>query len=195
MANLSAKEAMNKLMAGNERFVNGSMEHPNQGGDRRGLLLKGQKPFACVIACSDSRVVPEMIFDTGLGDIFVIRTAGNVCDDLGLASIEYAVRHLAVDLVLVLGHTYCGAVTAVVEDQPLEGRMSKVRSRLKRAVLKTRNKSGDKLMNAILKNVELEVDRIRNTEPIISKKIIVGDTEVVGAVYVMDTGKVEIISD
>ncbi len=195
MAGKTAKQAMGELMEGNMRFVNGNMEYPNQGRDRREALLKGQKPFAAVLCCSDSRVVPEIIFDQGLGDIFTIRIAGNICDSHGLASVEYAVHHLDVDLVLVLGHTGCGAVTAVANEDEIKGKMSRLKGRIRRACIKTRDEPGNKVLNAIIKNVELEVVRLIQTGPFISKAVMVGDTEIIGAIYNMETGKVELLLD
>ncbi|MDD2837205.1 MAG: carbonic anhydrase, partial [Methanothrix sp.] len=109
---ISSEQALQMLMEGNARFVSGNVIHPDQTADRRSELVSGQHPFAIVVGCSDSRVPPEVVFDQGLGDIFVIRTAGQVMDKVTLASIEYAVEHLNVPLILVLGHDSCGAVTA-----------------------------------------------------------------------------------
>ena len=97
-------------MDGNKRFAEGKPTHERQQANRRAEVAKGQKPFAIVVCCSDSRVGPEIVFDQGLGDIFVVRTAGNVVDDVGLGSIEYAVEHFGSQLIVVLGHSHCGAV-------------------------------------------------------------------------------------
>jgi carbonic anhydrase len=101
---ISGEQALQKLMEGNARFASGNLTHPDQSADRRSELVFGQHPFAIVVGCSDSRFPPEVVFDQGLGDIFVIRTAGQVMDNVTLASIEYAVEHLNVPLVVVLGH-------------------------------------------------------------------------------------------
>jgi len=122
--NVSAEVALAMLKEGNQRFLAGKSEHPHEDPDWRSKLESGQRPFATILGCSDSRVTPELIFDEGLGDLFVIRVAGNIVDDDVLASIEYAVAHLDTHLVVVLGHEKCGAVTAAMQhlssDEPRE---------------------------------------------------------------------------
>src|SRR5438445_9648950 len=108
-------EAISKLKEGNERYTSGNLQHPDQSTDRRAVLAKTQHPFATVLSCSDSRVPPEIIFDQGLGDLFIVRVAGNVINDEGLGSIEYSVDHLGTRLILVLGHQSCGAVDAAMK--------------------------------------------------------------------------------
>src|SRR5436305_10408878 len=105
-------EAMSRLKEGNGRYTNGNPQHPRQSSEEREKLTKSQHPFAIVLGCADSRVPAEIVFDQGLGDLFVVRVAGNVIDDQSLGSIEYAVDHLAVRLIVVLGHQRCGAVKA-----------------------------------------------------------------------------------
>ncbi|MEK7804022.1 MAG: carbonic anhydrase, partial [Deltaproteobacteria bacterium] len=109
---ISADEALKKLIDGNNRFVQSAQAQKDIGNNRRTELTKGQHPFAVILSCSDSRVPPEHIFDQGLGDIFVVRVAGNVADSIELGSVEYAAEHLGVPLILVLGHQSCGAVKA-----------------------------------------------------------------------------------
>ena len=112
------------------------MKRPNQGVERRKELVEGQHPFAIILCCSDSRVPPEVIFDQGLGDLFIVRTAGNVFDNIALGSIEYAVEHLEVPLLVVLGHGQCGAVTATVEGGHAPGHISNVVEAIQPAVVK-----------------------------------------------------------
>ncbi len=112
---MSAEQALKLLLEGNQRFVAGKLEHPNQTPERRTEVAKGQHPFASVLACSDSRTPPEIIFDRGLGDIFTVRVAGNVADKVVIESLDYSVKHLGVRVVMVLGHRRCGAVIAAVE--------------------------------------------------------------------------------
>src|SRR4030043_1796798 len=114
-AGSAGDEALQKLMDGNKRFVSGKLVKKDLGDTKRKELLKGQKPFATVITCSDSRVPPELLFDQGLGDIFIIRVAGNVVDPLELGRIEYGVEHLNAPLLFILGHSKCGAVTATID--------------------------------------------------------------------------------
>src|SRR6516164_8188987 len=111
----SPADALKLLLEGNQRFVDGKPERPNQDTTRRAALVGGQQPFAAILSCSDSRTAPEVIFDRGLGDLFVVRNAGNVVDDVTMASIEYSVIHLGSSLVMVLGHEHCGAVSATVD--------------------------------------------------------------------------------
>ena len=112
--NLSSEVALARLKEGNARFVEDKLDGKLQDSSRRGNLTGGQEPYAIILSCADSRVVPELVFDTGLGEIFVIRVAGNVANTSSIASIEYAVAHLGVNLILVLGHESCGAVTAAI---------------------------------------------------------------------------------
>ena len=111
---VTGDQALQRLVEGNQRSVAGAWTHPHQSLERRAGLTKGQAPFAVILACADSRVSPEVLFDQGLGDLFVIRVAGNVIDNLGLGSLEYAAEHLHTPLIVVLGHTQCGAVQAAV---------------------------------------------------------------------------------
>jgi carbonic anhydrase len=108
-------DAISKLKEGNGRYAGGNLQHPGQTTERRAELANSQYPFAAIVSCSDSRVPPEIVFDQGLGDLFVVRVAGNVIDDHGLGSIEYSVDHLGVRLIVVLGHQSCGAVKAARE--------------------------------------------------------------------------------
>src|SRR4029077_5365572 len=119
---VAAPEAISKLKEGNGRYVSGNLQHPGQTTDRRTELAKSQHPFAIIVSCSDSRVPPEIVFDQGLGDLFIFRVAGNVIDDHGLGSIEYGVDHLNVRLIVVLGHQSCGAVQAAKETIAAKGK-------------------------------------------------------------------------
>jgi carbonic anhydrase len=126
--------ALEELMAGNRRYAAGELSHPNATPKRREELQEGQNPFAIVLGCSDSRVPPEILFDRGQGDLFVIRVAGNVIDDIVLGSIEYAALHLATPLVLVLGHSSCGAVAAARAGGELEGHLPFIAEALRPAL-------------------------------------------------------------
>src|SRR6266404_5054617 len=112
---VSPAEAVSRLKEGNGRYTSGNQQHPHESAERRAELTKSQHPFAIIVSCSDSRVPPEIVFDQGLGDLFALRVAGNVIGDHSLGSIEYAVDHLAVRLIVVLGHQSCGAVKAAKE--------------------------------------------------------------------------------
>lgn len=186
--NLSSKEALQKLVEGNERFIKEDYSNQHIDKDYRKELTKGQNPFAIVVTCSDSRVAPELLFDQGLGDIFVIRTAGEVVDKLELGSIEYAVEHLGVNLVIVLGHESCGAVGAVIKGGDIPKNISYIADEIKPAVDKAKTQKGDLEENAIKNNVDLIVNKIKKNSEIIEES---KDCKVIGGVYSITTGKVE----
>ncbi|MBN1469373.1 MAG: carbonic anhydrase [Fusobacteriaceae bacterium] len=186
--NLSSKEALQKLVEGNERFIKEDYSNQHIDKDYRKGLTKGQNPFAIVVTCSDSRVAPELLFDQGLGDIFIIRTAGEVVDKLELGSIEYAVEHLGVNLVVVLGHENCGAVGAVIKGGDIPKNISYIADEIKPAVDKAKTQEGDLEENAIKNNVDLIVDKIKKNSEIIEEA---KDCKVIGGVYSITTGKVE----
>ena len=186
--NLSSKEALQKLVEGNERFIKEDYSNQHIDKDYRKELTKGQNPFAIVVTCSDSRVAPELLFDQGLGDIFVIRTAGEVVDKLELGSIEYAVEHLGVNLVIVLGHESCGAVGAVIKGGDIPKNISYIADEIKPAVDKAKTQKGNLEENAIKNNVDLIVNKIEKNSEIIEES---KDCKVIGGVYSITTGKVE----
>ncbi len=190
--------SLNKLLDGNKRFITGNLESKDFSDTKRKELAKGQNPFAIVVACSDSRVAPEIIFDQGLGDIFVIRVAGNVLDRVSLGSIEYAAEHLKTPLVIILGHTYCGAVTAAVESKGrTEGNIGAIVKRILPAVERARKegKSGKDLVNsAIVKNVLLQREYMIKNSPVIRKLIKAKELQVVTAIYSLESGEVSIVN-
>jgi carbonic anhydrase len=187
------QNALDKLLEGNRRFVSQDAVHPNQDGNRRVEATKGQKPFAVIVGCSDSRIPPEIIFDQGIGDIFVIRVAGNIVDDIALGSIEYAVDHLGSQLVLVLGHSSCGAVTATVQGGETHGHITSIVKAIKPAVEEARGKSGDLTDNSIRANVGLVAKTIASSKPILSKMTEEGKVVIIPAYYHLDTGLVELL--
>ena len=145
-----------------------------------------------MVACADSRVSPEILFDQNLGDLFVIRTAGNLVDDHGLGSIEYAVEHLGTRLVVVLGHERCGAVTAALGSPTAPGHVNSLVHDIQPAVAAAKGKPGDPLVNTIAANARLVVDRIQN-EAVLGD--LTAEVLVVPAIYDLDTGRVEFIKD
>ncbi|OPY74963.1 MAG: Carbonic anhydrase [Syntrophorhabdus sp. PtaU1.Bin058] len=188
-----ADQALKELTEGNKRYASLKQKHPNQGSRRRAEVSKGQKPFAVIVGCSDSRIPPEILFDQGLGDIFVIRVAGNIVDDVALGSIEYAVDHLHTKLVVILGHSKCGAVTATVQGGEAHGHIAGIVKAIAPAVKKAKGKKGDLTDNAIRANVELVTKQVKTSTPIIAKMVRTGKVKVVGAYYDIDTGLVEIV--
>ena len=187
--------ALSRLLEGNRRFLDAAPSHPHQDVSRRALLAGGQEPFAIILCCSDSRVPPEVVFDQGLGDLFVVRVAGNVADEIGLASIEYAAEHLGVRLVMVLGHERCGAVTAAVKGGQLPGHLPALMDALRPAVAAARPVRGDLVEGAIIANVELTAEQLRASRPILAELVDRGELLVVGARYDLDTGLVEFLDE
>jgi carbonic anhydrase len=197
---MTGTDALTKLLAGNERFVAGQPKSPRRRPEDFAPLAAGQFPLAAIIACSDSRVAPEIMFDQGVGDLFVIRVAGNVIGGSGpvvKGSIEYAVAVLNVPLVMVLGHSNCGAVDAAIkhfdDHDALPGAINGLVDLIKPAVEEVRGKPGDKLTNAIRANVELGVERLKGLEPILAGPVHAGKVKVVGATYDLATGRVEMV--
>lgn len=189
--------ALGKLLKGNRRFVDASMLHPDQDRKARQRLSQGQNPFAVVLSCSDSRLPPEVIFDQGLGDLFVVRVAGNVVDRDGLGSIEYAVGHLETPLVIVLGHQNCGAVSATLEVlrppyTPPHGAMNSLVEAITPAVGIAGNRPGDLLDNTIRANAELARDQIKESAEL-EGLIASGALQVVAGYYSLDSGTVTVI--
>ena len=190
---ITADGALKLLADGNERFVSG---HPrSRAGDvaRRGELAQSQAPFAVVVCCSDSRVAPELVFDAGLGELFVVRTAGEVFADAGTGSIEYAVEHLHAPLVIVVGHERCGAVSAAVAGGEAPGHIASIVKALQPAVQAIKGQPGDAVENAVNENVRELVDRLSKTGPILSEFVHDGKLKIVGARYDLDTGKVDLL--
>jgi len=179
------------LMEGNKRFASEKSIHPHQDSAQRKKVSSGQKPFAVIVGCSDSRVPPEIIFDQGIGDLFIIRVAGNIVDDMALGSIEYAVEHLGTELVVVLGHSKCGAVTATAKGEEAPGHIESIAKIIKPAVEKAKGQKGDIIENAIRNNIEMVKNKILSSEPIITKMVREGRLKVIGAYYDIDTGIVE----
>ncbi len=193
----SAKDALGKLMAGNARFVADKATCPPLT-SRRLELAEGQSPFAIILSCSDSRVPVETIFDQIPGNIFGVRVAGNFLDDNGLGSIEYSVAVLKSSLILVLGHTHCGAVKAAVEYvkngtvQP--GSIQSLVRAIAPAAQATRNATGDWLQSAIAKNVHDTMSALMARSAIVSGAVKAGSLAIAGGVYDLHSGKVSPIS-
>jgi carbonic anhydrase len=179
------------LLQGNSAFVNQTMLHPNQTTRRRLDIAQSQQPSAVIVCCSDSRVSPEVIFDKGLGDLFVVRTAGNVVTAVEIGSIEYGVEHLGATLVMVLGHKRCGAVKATVEGGEAPPNIKSIITLIQPAVDIARTQSGDLLDNAIKNNVVMVSETIKRSaviEPMIKQKRV----RVVEAFYNFDDGTVKV---
>ena len=191
----SANAAIQTLKEGNQRYVSMKPIHPNLSVERRTEVAKGQKPFAIIFECVDSRVPPELVFDRGLGDLFVIRTAGQALDKAALGSIEFGVEEFNIPLVMVLGHQKCGAVAATIEvlEKKAEAhdQIRKLVELIKPAVEEVKGQSGNLLDNAIRANIALGVNKLK-TSPILAEHLEKGKIKIVGAYYNLDTGVVDI---
>jgi carbonic anhydrase len=191
----SADAALQTLKEGNQRFVAMKPIHPNLTAERRTDVAKGQNPFAIIFECVDSRVPPELVFDRGLGDLFVIRTAGQALDKAALGSIEFGVEEYNIPLVMVLGHEKCGAVEATIEvlekKAQAHGQIRTLVELLKPAVEKVKGQSGNLLDNAIRANIALGVNKLK-TSPILAEHLEKDKIKIVGAYYNLDTGVVDI---
>lgn len=192
---VTADSALAELKSGNAHHVEHRYQHPHESADRLRQLASGQNPHAEILSCADSRVPPELIFDQGLGDLFIVRVAGNVAADTELGSLEYGAEHLHIPLLVVLGHQHCGAVTAALAGGEAGGHISALVKLLLPAVEKTRGLPGDSVDNAVRANVELVVKQLRNSTPILAELVEHGKLKVVGAVYSLDTGKVTWLPD
>lgn len=188
---LSPSQARAQLAEGNRRFATGNARHPHQSARRRAEVVDEQHPFAVILSCADSREPPEIIFDQGIGDLFVIRNAGAIVDDVVLGSIEFAVQKLGPRLVLVVGHTTCGAVTAALQGEAAPGHLGSITAAIRPAVEASRAATGDPLLNAVKENVRRTVEQIRRSEPVLAAAVRTGRLEVSGALYHLDRGEVE----
>ena len=211
-------DAISRLKEGNGRFTAGNLQHPHdsiderkymaansyenpgalslgmtaeQAAKRRAELAKSQHPFAIILSCSDSRVPPEIVFDEGLGDLFIVRVAGNVINDEGLGSIEYGVDVLGARLIVVLGHQSCGAVDAAMKTIAAKGKapghIQSLVTALKPVVTATPKGDLDTMIKANVKHV---VDALRSSTPILKTRVDSGDVQVIGGYYALDTGAV-----
>jgi carbonic anhydrase len=197
---INPDQALRELIEGNQRFRNGKTTGPRRSPADFSRLAAAQYPEAIIVSCADSRVAPEILFDVGLGDIFVVRVAGNVVTGAGVTvkgSIEYAVAELNAPLIMVLGHTACGAVKAAKQHidakDSLPGAIDGLVELVKPAVAQSKDEPGDPLYNAIRKNVQLGVEQLKTLEPILAPKVKEGKLKVVGAVYDLGTGEVKMV--
>jgi carbonic anhydrase len=193
---VSPDEALNLLKAGNARYVDGVARRHDFKHEREPLTL-GQNPYAAILSCADSRIAPEYAFDAGRGDLFVCRVAGNFANDDVVASLEYGVAVLNTPLIMVLGHDACGAVDATIKslknNETLPGHLPSLVAALTPAVKASEGKPGDPLVNAIRENVILNVQKLKAATPIISAAVDQSKVRIVGAIYKLADGHVELI--
>jgi carbonic anhydrase len=193
--------SLKALIAGNARFASGHAEHPERTPADFLPLAAGQKPIATIFSCADSRVPPEIVFDRGIGELFIVRVAGNYVSGAGAAvkgSLEYSVAVLGVPLIMVLGHSNCGAVKSAIEHlekhDSLPGSINELVNYIKPAVIESEHEPGDRLANAVRANVRRSVERLKGLEPILAPAVKSGRLRVVGGVYKLETGKVVLLS-
>ncbi|MCR5878765.1 carbonic anhydrase [Phenylobacterium sp. J367] len=193
----SPEQAMTRLMAGNGRYVAAKATHPNGDAARRRLVAAGQTPFATILACADSRVAPELIFDQGLGDLFVVRVAGNVVDDAILASIEYSVIHLGSNLVMALGHERCGAVKATADaldghgsPEDADTKIGALAALIAPAVRAVPAGTVDRVDAAVSLNAAQAAAEIFAGSRPLRARVLAGQLKIVAARYDLDDGKV-----
>lgn len=192
---ISPDAALERLKKGNARYVEGvSRRHDFH--HEREALSGGQNPFAAILSCADSRIAPEYCFDTARGDLFVCRIAGNFASDEMIASLEYAIQVLNTPLILVLGHDACGAVDATIKSvkdgTTLPGQLPSLVSAIRPAVEAAKGEPGDVLSDAIRRNVDLNVEKLKTTTPILQSAADSKKIRVVGGVYKLKSGQVEL---
>lgn len=193
--NLTGPDALQRLLDGNKRFMCGKPEHPNHCEESRRGLVAGQDPLAVVLTCADSRVPPVDVFDQGLGDIFVVRVAGNIINDHILGSIEYAVAHLHTPLVMVMGHSSCGAVSAVAQGVKLDGHIASLTPSIDAALKKTKGMEGHWTNNAAKVLARTTAKKIAESEPIIADLVQDGQVLVVATYYDLESGEVSLLPE
>ena len=192
-------EVLGKLMEGNKRFVGGRLEHPGRTPKDFQALAAGQAPPTIILGCADSRVAPEIIFDQGVGELFVVRGAGNMVGSGPIlkGSIEFAVEVLGARLIMVLGHTECGACASAIkfidDKKSLPGSIEGLVDYIRPSVREVAGQPGDKLANVTKANVLAEVKKLSESAPILAKYVKSGELKVVGAIYDLATGKVEMV--
>ena len=188
---MTQDEIIQRLKDGNARFVEDHLDGKLQDSSRRDELVSGQQPYAIILSCADSRVVPELAFDTGLGELFVVRVAGNVANSSSLASIEYAVAHCGSTVIVVLGHQSCGAVTAAVSGGDNGYNLNHLLSHITPAI--AASTEGAEINDVVKKNAELNAQELVNRSHIISEYVNNGTVKIVPAYYNLDTGKVDFL--
>lgn len=190
---LSPDDALQKLMAGNQRFVRHQVTSPDRSEARLLEVAQAQHPFATILTCADSRVPAEIIFDWGIGDIFDVRIAGNIATPESIGSIEYAVVVLGSPLLMVLGHERCGAVTAAVQNDSLPGEMGSFVQPILPAVKLVKDLPGDAVDNAVIANVRYQIEQLQRSK-LLTERLQSGKLKIVGGRYDLDTGEVKIVA-
>lgn len=191
---VSPDESLKRMMDGNKRFVEERRLNPNSSRLRLRETAVAQYPFACILGCADSRVPAEIVFDQGLGDLFVVRVAGNVASQTAIGSLEFSTAVLGAQLIVVLGHSRCGAVSAAVKGDPLPGRIGVFVEEIKPAVERVRSKTGDLEDNSVTANAQYQVQRLAESSTILAGLIREGKLKIVGGRYDLATGRVTVVT-
>ena len=189
---MSIQDVLQRLKAGNDRFVADKLDGQLQDSARRDSLVTGQQPYAIILSCADSRVVPELAFDTGLGELFVVRVAGNVANSSSIASIEYAVAHCGSNVIVVMGHQSCGAVTAAIGGGNNGYNINHLLAHITPAIAECGE--GATVNDVVKKNAQLTVVELVGRSPIIRDAVESGKVAVVPAYYNLDSGRVDLLT-
>lgn len=192
-AQISPEMALKQLMDGNERYVQEAPLHPNRGEELRGALVSTQKPFAIIVGCSDSRAAPEIVFDQGVGDLFVVRVAGNVIGPLGLDSIEYSALYLDSSVILVMGHENCGAVDAVIQGTTKD--IESVANLIRPAVQQAKKEGNQDLLYRATVDNAIRMKKYLLRTPVIKKLVSQGKIQVHAGYYNFQSGKVDLVDN
>ncbi len=192
-SSLSPDAALQKLVEGNQRFIQHQPQYPDQSAARVQEVAQAQHPFATILSCADSRVPAELLFDQGIGDLFDVRIAGNIATPEAIGSIEYAVTLLGTPVLMVLGHERCGAVTAAVQNETLPGEISTFVKAILPAVKRVKDQPGDAVDNAVVANVKYQIEQLQRS-PLLAERLQSGELKIVGGRYDLDTGTVTMIA-
>ncbi len=185
--NLTPDSAITELLQGNKRFSTQKTNQPNRGTFRLREVASGQKPFAAILGCADSRVPAEIVFDQGLGDLFVVRVAGNVASPEEIGSLEFGSLVLGAKVILVLGHQRCGAVKAAIDNKPVPGQIGSILKHIKPLTVASSNETGDLLKATTIANVKNQIATLK-TSPVLMDLVNSGKLKIIGGFYSLDTG-------
>mgnify|MGYP001819776263 CR=1 FL=1 len=189
---LTKEEAFRRVLEGHWRYLDNNRLNRVVTSDDRQRHVEGQYPFASILGCADSRVSPEVIFDQGQGDLFVVRVAGQVVGEFEIASLEYSVEHLGVSLIIVMGHENCGAVKAAIEAGEVDGAIGSLIKEIKPAVELAESMEGDLLPNAVRSQVVLAVDNLVDRSPLLQEAVDAGRLRIIGLIYGLSDGDLDI---
>jgi carbonic anhydrase len=190
---ITPERALQQLMEGNQRFVNGKRQNPHQDMARLAEIAKTQKPFGAILSCADSRVPSEIIFDQGFGDLFICRVAGNIATPEEIGSLEFGTLVLGAKVIMVMGHKRCGAVDATIKGAQVPGQIASLLEAIKPAVKNSESQTGDRLENATKANVLFQIEKLK-ASPVLSGLIKEEKLKIVGGYYDLDTGAVNRVS-